>query len=276
MIIIKNSFLKESHLMLKKLVKYGNSNALILDKAILELLDIEEGSMVKIKTDGKSIIITPHVKAESEKISETFTNENASMEIITKEYLKRYKNLDENKKQVLSKELEQIYTQLHDLNLKIAQNPDYVAELKKVLETMSPASPEFFKANNLLRAKYCPELIAVEKKLMSFEVDNTLSIVEGYKASKDVDEKDMESMSEEFAKVHKKNAPVYAKYGNLLNDPEYQNQMQLIAEKYKDNLNSTEYLNAMDNLMDKYCPEYKLAAKEVRAVSEKYSKVNKK
>ena len=52
--------------------------------------------------------------------------------------------------------------------------------------------------------------------------------------------------------------------------------MQLIAEKYKDNLNSTEYLNAMDNLMDKYCPEYKLAAKEVRAVSEKYSKVNKK
>jgi len=48
--------------MLKKLVKYGNSNALIFDKAILELLDIEEGSVLKIKTDGKSIILTPQVR----------------------------------------------------------------------------------------------------------------------------------------------------------------------------------------------------------------------
>ena len=45
--------------MLKKLVRYGNSNALVLDKAILELLNISEGSVVKISTDGKSIILTP-------------------------------------------------------------------------------------------------------------------------------------------------------------------------------------------------------------------------
>jgi antitoxin component of MazEF toxin-antitoxin module len=45
--------------MLKKLVKYGNSNALILDRAIMELLNIKEGSVVKFKTDGKSLIITP-------------------------------------------------------------------------------------------------------------------------------------------------------------------------------------------------------------------------
>ncbi len=45
--------------MLKKMVKDGNSNALILDRAILELLGIGEGSMVKLHTDGKSLILTP-------------------------------------------------------------------------------------------------------------------------------------------------------------------------------------------------------------------------
>jgi antitoxin component of MazEF toxin-antitoxin module len=50
--------------MLKKLVKYGNSNALILDRAIMELLNIHEGSVVKLQTDGKALIITP---AETEK-----------------------------------------------------------------------------------------------------------------------------------------------------------------------------------------------------------------
>jgi len=50
--------------MLKKLVKYGNSNALILDRAIMELLNIQEGAMVKLQTDGKALIITP---AEVEK-----------------------------------------------------------------------------------------------------------------------------------------------------------------------------------------------------------------
>ena len=69
--------------MLKKLVKYGNSNALILDKAILELLDIQEGSTIKIRTDGKSIIITPHLKVELDKINETFTHDQAQIEAAT-------------------------------------------------------------------------------------------------------------------------------------------------------------------------------------------------
>ncbi len=50
--------------MLKKLVKYGNSTALILDRAILELLNMGEGSTVKLTTDGKSLIITPAPETE--------------------------------------------------------------------------------------------------------------------------------------------------------------------------------------------------------------------
>lgn len=57
--------------MLKKLVKYGNSNALILDRAIMDLLNIKEGSVVKLQTDGKSLIISP---AETEKTSNITLN----------------------------------------------------------------------------------------------------------------------------------------------------------------------------------------------------------
>jgi antitoxin component of MazEF toxin-antitoxin module len=57
--------------MLKKNVKYGNSSALILDKALLELLNIAEGSVVKIKTDGISLIITPQNMLVKETISPT-------------------------------------------------------------------------------------------------------------------------------------------------------------------------------------------------------------
>ena len=44
--------------MLKKLVKYGNSNALVLDKTILALLDLEEGSLVKMTIQGNQLMIT--------------------------------------------------------------------------------------------------------------------------------------------------------------------------------------------------------------------------
>ena len=45
--------------MIKKLIKYGNSQALVIDKPILKLLNLDEATEVKIKTDGISIIITP-------------------------------------------------------------------------------------------------------------------------------------------------------------------------------------------------------------------------
>jgi len=68
--------------MLKKLVKYGNSNALVLDKALLEVLNIAEGSVVKIKTDGVSLIITPQFAEES--LVPTITPEDVLKEVVQK------------------------------------------------------------------------------------------------------------------------------------------------------------------------------------------------
>jgi antitoxin component of MazEF toxin-antitoxin module len=51
--------------MIKKLVKYGNSSAVVLDRAILELLEIPEGSAVKLRIEGNALVITPaQVKAD--------------------------------------------------------------------------------------------------------------------------------------------------------------------------------------------------------------------
>ena len=55
--------------MLKKLAKYGNSTMLVIDKAILELLNMDESSTVKLHTDGTSLVITPVTASDKKKIS---------------------------------------------------------------------------------------------------------------------------------------------------------------------------------------------------------------
>ena len=45
--------------MIKTMIQHGNSSALIIDKPILELLNIEQNTPLEIITDGKNIIISP-------------------------------------------------------------------------------------------------------------------------------------------------------------------------------------------------------------------------
>lgn len=45
--------------MIKQLRKVGNSNALILDKPILELLGLEEDGRVKLTIQDRNLIVTP-------------------------------------------------------------------------------------------------------------------------------------------------------------------------------------------------------------------------
>ncbi len=45
--------------MIKKLRKVGNSNALVLDRAILELLGLEESGEVQLTIRDGSLIVTP-------------------------------------------------------------------------------------------------------------------------------------------------------------------------------------------------------------------------
>ena len=45
--------------MIKKLTKHGNSLALVIDKAVLELLKVDVDTPLEISTDGQVLIISP-------------------------------------------------------------------------------------------------------------------------------------------------------------------------------------------------------------------------
>ena len=45
--------------MTKKLIQHGNSAAIIIDKPIMELLNITKETIFQLSTDGKNIILSP-------------------------------------------------------------------------------------------------------------------------------------------------------------------------------------------------------------------------
>jgi antitoxin MazE len=45
--------------MIKKLTRHGNSLALVLDKGVLELLNIDSQTPLEISTDGTLLLISP-------------------------------------------------------------------------------------------------------------------------------------------------------------------------------------------------------------------------
>jgi antitoxin component of MazEF toxin-antitoxin module len=53
--------------MLKKLTRHGNSLALVIDKGVLELLNIDDQTPLEISTDGTLLLISP-VRDEKRRI----------------------------------------------------------------------------------------------------------------------------------------------------------------------------------------------------------------
>ena len=45
--------------MVKRLTKHGNSLALVIDRGVLDLLEIDAGTPLSVTTDGKSLVVTP-------------------------------------------------------------------------------------------------------------------------------------------------------------------------------------------------------------------------
>jgi antitoxin MazE len=45
--------------MLKKLTRHGNSLALVIDKGVLDLLNIDDQTLLEISTDGTLLLISP-------------------------------------------------------------------------------------------------------------------------------------------------------------------------------------------------------------------------
>jgi antitoxin MazE len=73
--------------MIKKLAKHGNSYALIIDRSILDLLEINEKSALYVTTDGRNLIVSPAAdKKKQSKFEE-------SVEKSFKKFPRMYKKL---------------------------------------------------------------------------------------------------------------------------------------------------------------------------------------
>jgi len=66
--------------MKKKLIKHGNSAALVIDKPIMEMLNITNETTFELSTDGKNLILSPQLEHTQEK------NILDSLEKINKKY----------------------------------------------------------------------------------------------------------------------------------------------------------------------------------------------
>ncbi len=152
--------------MLKKLVKYGNSTALVLEKPLLELMGMEEGSFVKISTiDGKSLTITPMPKNKTPLLN------------VYDQYLKnKAENTPEFESQVesIKEVLAPVFGRLsvkynvNELVSKMVGNPGYVKEVAVLDEKYSDLtvpSKEYITALCVIRYKYCPELKAFDDEM---------------------------------------------------------------------------------------------------------------
>lgn len=255
--------------MLKKIVKYGNSSALVLDKALLELLNMAEGSIVKIKTDGISLIITPQNALVQEIVSPTLTIEDTfndahhkALELSfgdpekvrayqtgCKEITDRYMAITKNKMD--TPEIRQALEALQKRFAKDEGNPEYTEQIRKVYQ------------------KYVPEL-----ERMYQELDTLVQEL----VSQDGDTTNRDGATSEFAKVHVKYAHMGEAVAALNEDPEYVHEMALLAEKYqtKNATNPQEYFEEYTKLISKHLPEYAAYAEEVKKVAEQFNQTARK
>ena len=75
--------------MVKRLIQHGNSAALVIDKPIMEMLNITSETTFELSTDGKNLILSPQVEHTQEK------NILNSLEKINKKYGTVLKKLGE-------------------------------------------------------------------------------------------------------------------------------------------------------------------------------------
>jgi len=75
--------------MIKKLTKHGNSLALVIDKGVLDLLEIDSQTPLHITTDGRCLVIAPVRDPKKEK------RLRAALEEGNKKYGKMLKRLAE-------------------------------------------------------------------------------------------------------------------------------------------------------------------------------------
>lgn len=167
--------------MLKKLVKYGNSNALILDRAILELLNISEGAILKLHTDGKSLIITPQEPAKAtdvfmmtgkEMLNHTIETtlkaqvESLAADPIKNQQLEQWKPGTENGAKLT--QAFQVIMEKYRNNVDKLGTEAFLKDIDALAEKYhgDKSSPGFLKEFLALRVQHAPNLVNMDREMI--------------------------------------------------------------------------------------------------------------
>lgn len=256
--------------MLKKLVKYGNSNALVLDKPILELLNIAEGSIVKISTDGRSIVITPHQEVVVQQVHETLTSSEAMQLAGIRSSIAYYKDFDPETQKALEKEFSDIMNHHCEMVMKLNSNPAFQAEALALKTTCGTDAIKLAEMHKALMEKHNPELTQYPKQIADFDKKCRLLAGKQPVANMEQQQKDIQK---EFQDVFAKHKDTQMACGLMMQSPEYVHRAQLVTEMFQDNQGSIEFIEAMKKLMYEFCPEIEQLHKEIEAISKKYGNI---
>ncbi|MDR3647142.1 MAG: hypothetical protein P4L22_06385 [Candidatus Babeliales bacterium] len=158
--------------MLKKLAKYGNSTTLVIDKAILEILNMNESSIVKLTTDGKSLIITPVEQNDQGKVNyDNLEAMQMAKEALIKKMPKAPNTIDSEIASKMQKEFSQVFQKHNAVFIKfsheISQTKEFQEELALITEKFDPVKQcdEYLKECRLLKLRFCPELADMQNEI---------------------------------------------------------------------------------------------------------------
>ena len=174
--------------MIKKLVKYGNSSAIVLEKPLLELLGIKEGSFFKvITTDGKSLTLTPindentsslapadALAVAARNVVEQQHQERDQQDVSTFEQSKAFQDQVEMGKPFMA-ELFKKHAATMSFFQKTLADTDYQHEMQQLAMQYDPAtqSEKFITESLTIRYKYCPEIKTFDDEMQALQ--STLS-----------------------------------------------------------------------------------------------------
>lgn len=263
--------------MLKKLVKYGNSTALVLDKAILELLEMGEGSVVKIRTDGKSLIITPHEPKPIETVVAPVVPEETFAKAVKQEGDKNYAVPPTQEEMMcFGQAMGVLEWKYRPLINQLSQNEEYMRAVialqqKYMQDQYKPESLKtFLKEHTDLQKSYMPELTPYYDEMEALQQE----FEDKFGAKYPMGQGGLAMMTGGFRMLFEKPQykEVMAKLVALNDNEDYRHELVLLSEKYNHELNSQEYINEYLALRGKYIPEIKAMDAEMKTLADGFGK----
>lgn len=231
--------------MIKKLVKYGNSTALVLDKAILELLNMSEGGSVKITTDGKSLILSPVVlntPIESHgvvpmEIKKPIVNAIDPDKAI-QGALSEVNGMNDPKKQAAMAKLAMVSMQRQFILKKLYANELFVRDLALI----DPSDTQ----------RVCDLMYSFEPELKAFNNDliEAGKVLEPEKSALQI----LDEANKAFVFFNDKGNEYFSSFATIQNDPEYRNELALITEEYEQTKDHKAYVKAYGEITRRYIP----------------------